>query len=102
MAETKALDERLIGLVVHLGQKLATGCVATGAQAFVELEGATDSHGEGAELARDAQLASGRRQDEPCLAALARVLNKRGGFLETAHREASTDGKMFSGNERHN
>jgi hypothetical protein len=44
MAETEALDERLIGVVVLLGQQLTTGGVVAGTEAFVKLECAADSH----------------------------------------------------------
>jgi hypothetical protein len=81
VAEAEALHERLVRLVVHLGKELPAGRVVSGAHALVVAEESPEAYRERAELAGDAQLPTRRRQHEPGLAALARVLNERGTFL---------------------
>jgi hypothetical protein len=85
MAEAEALDERLVGLVVHLGQELPAGRVVARAKALVVLKGSPEAHREGPDLAGEIQPPARGGQHEPRLAAFARVLDERRGFLGCAH-----------------
>jgi hypothetical protein len=58
MAEAEALDEGLVGLVVHLGEELPSGRVVARAQTLVEFDRSSDAHRERAKLAGDAQAAA--------------------------------------------
>ena len=50
----EALDERLVGFVVHLAKKLASGGVVAGAEALVEADDPPGSHRESSELSPEA------------------------------------------------
>jgi hypothetical protein len=88
VAEAEALDERLVGFIVHLRQELQAGRFVTGAKAFLVAQGSTGSHCHRPEPTGEAQPASRRRQNEACLAPLAGVLDERRGSMEGRHRLA--------------
>ncbi len=75
VAELEALDERLVGVVVHLGQQLPASAVVAGAQTLVVAKSPAQRHPRGAEAAAEPQSTPRRWQDEPRLAALAGVLD---------------------------
>ena len=85
MAETEALDERLVGLVVYLRELVSLGGADARAETLPVAEGSAEPDPKGPDAPTNTQPPAGRRQHEARLAALAGVLDEIGRVLGGAH-----------------
>jgi hypothetical protein len=85
VAETEALDERLVGLVVHRREQTSLGGFVARAESLAVAEGSAEPDRKGPDIPTNAQPPAGRRQHEARLAALAGVLDEIGRFLRGTH-----------------